>query len=65
MAKNNKPSGKPGNIAPKSGQYIRKGPRGGKVEGEVTIVEGKPFPPTPKPNQTYEMVDETQHKDDK
>jgi hypothetical protein len=61
----NKTAGKPGQIAPVSGQYGIQGPRGGKAGTEVTIVQGKPFPPTPKPNQTFVLVDKTVHKDDK
>ena len=64
MAKSN-PTGKSGQIAPVSGQYGVQGPRGGKTRTEVTIVQGKPFPPTPKPNQTFVLVDKTIHKDDK
>jgi hypothetical protein len=53
-----KPRGtfKPGTPAPKSGQV--KVP-GSKVE--VTVVEGKPMPPTPKPGQRYTYVDLTKH----
>jgi len=53
-----KPTGtyKPGTPAPKSGQV--KVP-GSKVE--VTVVEGKPMPPTPKPGPGYVYVDVTQH----
>jgi hypothetical protein len=29
---------------------------------EVTVVEGKPLPPTPKPGQGYVIVDPTKHK---
>ncbi len=47
----------PGTPAPKSGQY--KVP-GSKVE--VTAVQGKPLPPTPKPGQGYIIVDPTKHK---
>ncbi len=47
---------KPGTPAPKSGQA--KIP-GSKVE--VTVVQGKPMPPTPKPGQGYVIVDPTKH----
>lgn len=58
-----KPSGlKPGQDAPKSGQYEVVGPRGGKTGQEVTSTEGNTLPPTPKPGQTYTLVDETKHK---
>jgi hypothetical protein len=46
-----------GTPAPKSGQY--------KIPGsstEVTVVEKKPLPPTPKPGQGYVIVDPTKHK---
>ncbi len=49
---------KPGTPAPKSGQV--KIP-GSKVE--VTVVEKKPMPPTPKPGQGYVYVDVTKHKE--
>ncbi len=47
----------PGTPAPLSGQV--KIP-GSKVE--VTVVKGKPMPPTPKPGQGYVFVDPTKHK---
>lgn len=53
---------KPGQIAPKSGQYEIVGPRGGKTGTEVTAIKGKPLPPTPKPGQTLVLVDKTKHK---
>jgi len=46
---------KPGETIPRSGEYGIKGPRGGETGAERTGVKGKPFPPTPKPGQTYEM----------
>ena len=52
----------PGKPAPVSGQYERIGPRGGKTGHEVTVVKNKPLPPTPKPNETYVLVDKTKHK---
>lgn len=48
---------KPGSPAPISGQY--KNPSTGT---EVTAVEGKPLPPTPKPGEHYVLVDPTKHK---
>jgi len=59
MSKGN--SMKPGQIAPRSGQYQQIGPRGGKGN-EVTVVRGEPLPPTPKPNMTYNIVDPTNNK---
>lgn len=50
---------KPGQRAVQSGQYEIIGPRGGHTREERTVVLGEPFPPTPKPNQTYVMVDPT------
>ncbi len=44
---------KPGSKAPASGQYGVIGPRGGKINHEVTVVKGEPMPPTRKPGQTY------------
>lgn len=52
-----KGSFKPGTKAPKSGQVRIPG---SKVE--VTVVEGKPMPPTPKSGQSYRYVDLTKHK---
>ncbi len=56
---------KPGQSTPKSGQYQIVGPKGGKTGIEITAVEGKPLPPTPKPGQGYILVDKTTHKDEK
>lgn len=52
---------KPGNEAPKSGQYQEFGPRGGPGR-EVTSVKGEPLPPTTKPGATYSLVDATKNK---
>jgi hypothetical protein len=52
---------KPGQIAPKSGQYQEIGPRGG-LKKEVTIPKGKTLPPTEKPNSTFKLVDPTKNK---
>jgi hypothetical protein len=53
---------KPGTPAPESGQYARRGQRGGKRGDEVTMVKGDRLPPTPKPGETYDLVDKTKHK---
>jgi hypothetical protein len=52
---------KPGQTAPKSGQYVQVGPRGGKGK-EVTVVKGEPMPPTPKPGMTFTLTDATKNK---
>ena len=52
---------KPGQSTPKSGQYQKIGPRGGKG-AEVTSVKGEPLPPTSVPGTTYKLVDPTKHK---
>lgn len=52
---------KPGQTAPKSGQYQQIGPRGGHGP-EVTSVKGEPLPPTPKSGSTYTLVDPTKNK---
>ena len=52
---------KPGQKAPRSGQYEKVGPRGGKGN-EVTVVKGEPLPPTDKKGTTYELVDATKNK---
>ena len=57
-----KPPLKPGQIAPRSGQYPLEGPRGGDQGREVTVVKGEPFPPTPKPGMSYGKPDPTKHK---
>ncbi len=52
---------KPGQTAPKSGQYEQIGPRGGSGP-ERTVTRGEPLPPTPKPGMGYKLVDRTKHK---
>lgn len=52
----------PGSIAPRSGQWELIGPRGGHTGQEVTVVKGKPMPPTSRPNMSYTLVDPTKHK---
>lgn len=56
---------KPGEKAPASGQYGVIGPRGGKLDKEVTVVKGEPMPPTQKAGQTYVMNDPTNNKSGK
>ncbi len=55
---------KPGQSAPKSGQYQQVGPKGGRGT-EVTSVKGESLPPTSKPGSTYTLVDQTKHKSGK
>lgn len=45
---------KPGQIAPESGLYQIRGPRGGHGD-ERTVVAGEPLPPTPTRGSTYDM----------
>jgi len=52
---------KPGQIAPRSGQYQQIGPRGGQGK-EITGVRGKPLPPAPKKGITYQLVNPTHNK---
>lgn len=47
----------PGHSAPRSGQYEIVGPRGGRTHQEVTMPREHTLPPTPKPEQGYELVD--------
>ncbi|MFD1268852.1 YjzC family protein [Paenibacillus motobuensis] len=47
---------KPGNDAPKSGDYNVVGPRGGIAKTGVTMKKGDTLPPTPKKNQTYKKA---------
>jgi hypothetical protein len=56
---------KPGNEAPKSGQYKEIGPKGGQGGREVTSVKGEPLPPTTKSGSTYKLVDVTKNKSNK
>lgn len=50
----------PGSKAPRSGQYVQVGPRGG-LGAERTVTRGESLPPTPKPNMSYKLVDATKH----
>lgn len=52
---------KPGMKVPVSGQYAYVGPRGKVYTKEVTSMKGEHFPPTPKPNMGYALVDKTKH----
>lgn len=52
---------KPGDRAPKSGQYQEIGPRGGKGR-EVTSVKGEKLPPTTQQGSTYRLVDPSKNK---
>jgi len=48
---------KPGETAPRSGQYRNTG-----TGTEVTVTQGEPLPPTPEKDQRYILVDPTKHK---
>lgn len=53
------PLQKPGQQPAKSGEYVERGPRGGKVPTprEVTIEPGdRPLPPTQLPNRRWERT---------
>ncbi len=62
MAPKKPSTGKPGQRAPRSGQYEIIGPRGRRTGIERTVVEGEPLPPTPKPGQQYVLVDPVKNK---
>lgn len=53
---------KPGQTAPRSGQYEIVGPRGGGTGKERTVVRGEPLPPTPQSGQGYRLADPTKNK---
>ncbi len=55
---------KPGQPAPKSGQYQEIGPKGGKGP-EVTVPKGTTMPPTTGPGKSYTLVDPTNNKSGK
>ena len=55
---------KPGIVAPKSGQYLEVGSRGG-ARREVTAVKGRPLPPPSAKGSTYILVDATKNKSGK
>lgn len=52
---------KPGQPAPRSGQYGIVGPRGGDTGKERTVTKGEPLPPTPKAGMGYKLNDPTKH----
>jgi len=52
---------KPGESAPRSGQYELIGPRGARTREEWTVVRYEPLPPAPKAGMTYRLVDKTKH----
>lgn len=52
---------KPGEKAPRSGQYEITGPRGGGTGIERTVTRGEPLPPPLKSGQQYKLVDPTKH----
>jgi addiction module HigA family antidote len=52
---------RPGQSAPRSGQYQQIGPRGGKGR-EVTVVKGETLPPTTGPGSTYRLADPSKNK---
>jgi hypothetical protein len=56
-----KPTLKPGQRAPASGQYQQVGPRGA-VRREVTVVRREPMPPAPAKGMSYKLVDRTKNK---
>ena len=51
---------RPGQTAPRSGQYQIEGPRGGRGP-ERTVPAGSTLPPTPTPGSTYRLVDPTRN----
>lgn len=53
---------KPGERAPRSGQYPVVGPRGGRTGEERTVTRGEPFPPTPDRGMGYGKPDLTKHR---
>jgi hypothetical protein len=50
----------PGTPTPRSGQY-----RNTSTGTEITSTKGNPLPATPKPGQSYTLVDPTKHKSGK
>lgn len=56
------PTYKPGQTAPRSGQYEIVGPRGGRTGIERTVVRNEPLPPTKEPGQRFILTDPTKTK---
>lgn len=52
---------KPGETAPRSGQYEIVGPQGGRTGKERTVTRNEPLPPTPKSGQKFILTDPTKH----
>ncbi len=52
---------KPGEKAPRSGQYEIMGSRGGSTGIERTVTRGEPLPPPLKSGQQYRLADATKH----
>ena len=52
---------KPGQKAPRSGQYEITGPRGGKTGVERTVTKGEPMPPTRRSGENYRLTDPTKN----
>ncbi len=46
---------KPGEPAPRSGEYEIRGVRGGHSGKERTVVRGEPLPPTPRAGERYTL----------
>lgn len=53
---------KPGQKAPRSGQYEIVGPKGGKTGVERTVVRGEPLPPSESKGQRFQLTDPTKHR---
>jgi hypothetical protein len=52
---------KPGQKAPRSGQYEIVGSRGGRTGIERTVTRGEPLPPPLRSGQRYRLTDPTKH----
>ncbi|WP_092237683.1 YjzC family protein [Bradyrhizobium sp. Gha] len=53
---------KPGEEAPRSGNYLQVGPRGGRTGEERIVTRGEPLPSTPVSGMSYILVDATKHR---